>query len=1112
MPGPIDMAAGYARTRFGRRDRPADRGAPGSGGRPRGAPGRAAPGRLWRPAAAPRVFVCGTCFAPGTRIASLALVVDGDGPARHGPRHAAAGPAARHRRRPRATAAASGVWPAPSAAPVQLALRAAAGGRPRAHGAAGEHPCRDATPSGAAPRRAHRRRSRSAWRPTSRRPSCSAARSSRSARRRSPTGSASSATTARSRTRSPRCRRRSAATSASCSRARTAGSASTRTSSARCRSRPPAPATSRMADQDDDWHPDKLETLVGAIGDAKLVYSDQRIIAEDGALLAETYWGSRGNNHTSLLSLLVANAVTGAASLFPRALLDDALPFPPAQFAHFHDHWIGAHRARLGDIAFVDRPLYDYVQHGGATLGHANANRMPGLRDRLTPPRRGPRERIRLWRMHYFVDVCRLLQFAAVLQLRCGDRMSAAQAAGARALRAAPTRSARRAAGLAAARRARARRAGGRRRSAPSGCSPTRFVWRRAAGRRARATRRSAACGSTPCRRRRSTRKPGARGAGRPGAARGRREDRAAARSRSPTTRPPRVNILIPTIDLQHFFGGYIAKLNLARRLAERGHARADRHRRPGRAAAARLAARSSSPTAALAGSSTASRSRSGASRPASRSAATTRSSPRTWWTAHIAHARAATGGALPVPDPGVRAVHVPDGQLRRAGRRVLPLPARRAVLDRAAARLLPPPRGSASTPAGRWPATARRPRSRTRSRRSTPRRRDLAGRRPRRLLFYARPEPHAARNMFELGVLALGRALERGAFAGGWELHGIGTVRVAPPDRPRRRRVPRAAPARGPGRLREVLREHDVGLALMYTPHPSLVPIEMASAGMLTVTNSFENKTAEAMAAISPNLVAAAPSDRGRRRGAVRGRGRRRGRRAARARQPRGLEPRLGRVVRRRAAGPRDRLPGGLSGGDRRPGERAVARRRAASGQPAVPALRLAPRDRRPRSRRLPRLPRLGRARRPRRRRRRRRARRAQAPILFFAISGFLLYRPWVAAPRPAPRRYARRRALRILPAYWLALTLLAIFPGIVGVFTGDWWRYYLFLQLYSADTAQPGHPGRVDAVRGGELLPRAAAVGADVRQARRCACPARRPRRRWRWPARPCRSRRCG
>ena len=57
------------------------------------------------------------------------------------------------------------------------------------------------------------------------------------------------------------------------------------------------------------------------------------------------------------------------------------------------------------------------------------------------------------------------------------------------------------------------------------------------------------------------------------------------------------------------------------------------------------------------------------------------------------------------------------------------------------------------------------------------------------------------------------------------------------------------------------LLREHDVGLALMYTPHPSLVPIEMASAGLLAVTNTFENKTAAALAEISPNLIAAEPT-----------------------------------------------------------------------------------------------------------------------------------------------------------------------------------------------------------------------------------------------------------
>ena len=80
--------------------------------------------------------------------------------------------------------------------------------------------------------------------------------------------------------------------------------------------------------------------------------------------------------------------------------------------------------------------------------------------------------------------------------------------------------------------------------------------------------------------------------------------------------------------------------------------------------------------------------------------------------------------------------------------------------------------------------------------------------------------------------------------------------------------------------------------------------------------------------------------------------------------------------------------------------------------------------------------------------------------PLLFFVLSGFLLYRPWVAGPAPAVGRYFRRRALRILPAYWLALTVLAVWPGISGVFTEDWWRYYLFLQLYDSDTLTLGIP----------------------------------------------------
>lgn len=48
----------------------------------------------------------------------------------------------------------------------------------------------------------------------------------------------------------------------------------------------------------------------------------------------------------------------------------------------------------------------------------------------------------------------------------------------------------------------------------------------------------------------------------------------------------------------------------------------------------------------------------------------------------------------------------------------------------------------------------------------------------------------------------------------------------------------------------------------------------------------------------------------------------------------------------------------------------------------------------------------------------------------LFFVLSGFLLYRPFAAATVsgaawPDLRRYARARVLRILPGYWLALTV---------------------------------------------------------------------------------------
>ena len=117
--------------------------------------------------------------------------------------------------------------------------------------------------------------------------------------------------------------------------------------------------------------------------------------------------------------------MTGAASLFRRDLLDDALPFPPRLARAFHDHWIAVVAMARGDLAYVDEPLYDYVQHDEAVIGHSQANRRPRsvrthLMDRLRNPTGGSR-------VVYYYDWHQQLLFAEVLRLRCGQRMAPAK-------------------------------------------------------------------------------------------------------------------------------------------------------------------------------------------------------------------------------------------------------------------------------------------------------------------------------------------------------------------------------------------------------------------------------------------------------------------------------------------------------------------------------------------------------------------------------------------------------------------------------------------------------------------------------------------------------------
>lgn len=79
----------------------------------------------------------------------------------------------------------------------------------------------------------------------------------------------------------------------------------------------------------------------------------------------------------------------------------------------------------------------------------------------------------------------------------------------------------------------------------------------------------------------------------------------------------------------------------------------------------------------------------------------------------------------------------------------------------------------------------------------------------------------------------------------------------------------------------------------------------------------------------------------------------------------------------------------------------------------------------------------------------------------VFFVLSGFLIYRPFAVAHHtgakvPETVSFWWRRILRLVPAYWLALS----FFWILGSFDlgSDWWRFYLFGQVYSRTTTLGG------------------------------------------------------
>lgn len=139
-----------------------------------------------------------------------------------------------------------------------------------------------------------------------------------------------------------------------------------------------------------------------------------------------------------------------------------------------------------------------------------------------------------------------------------------------------------------------------------------------------------------------------------------------------------------------------------------------------------------------------------------------------------------------------------------------------------------------------------------------------MQARKARYLVAYARPESHAARNMFEILVLALEAVCAEGLFGPEWNFIGLGALTDMEPVPIYQDHKLILHPKMSEEQYQTYIASMDIGVSLMFAPHPSVVPFEFATTGAIVVTNTYENRSAESLQKISKNIIAGAPSIEG--------------------------------------------------------------------------------------------------------------------------------------------------------------------------------------------------------------------------------------------------------
>jgi ubiquinone/menaquinone biosynthesis C-methylase UbiE/glycosyltransferase involved in cell wall biosynthesis len=625
-----------------------------------------------------------------------------------------------------------------------------------------------------------------------------------------------------------------------------------------------------FSDQDDEWDTDKISILKNTFDEnTTLVYSDMRIVSTNKQELSNTFWVTRRNNYRSLETLLFANTVTGAASMFRSNLLSDILPFPQQIGDAYHDHWVACIALAKGKIKYIDRPLYSYVQHSNNAYGFQNVNSHHlfseagyMIKSLFTPSQfiRQAGAIIKSLDGHYYNYLPKLVLIAKTIlvrntQLGYHKKIILKRFANLSALTLFSE-------GL---------------KSKLFNRPSLGYEWfalksiiahrinkvyysRKKDIAFSKAKNNPAVAPVTIIS---GTKEVQNEQADLTGTTRLLEQMTAPIKVNVSTSNPERVNIVMATINFKYVFGGYISMFNLARKIASSGRRtrivlveptdyNLEEWRKkiaayPGIEDLFDLVETSYHFN----------RSQPLDVNPRDAFLATS------CWTAHVASRTVQTLRSQKIVffAQEYEPIFFPAGSFSALSHASYFLPQFTIFSTELLQEYFKLHGiGVYANGAGKG------------DRDSIPfqnainsfpvHEENLQARKKKKLLFYARPEQHAARNMFELGLMGLSEALRAGYFnSQEWEFYGIGTIgntrTVSLGGNVSLTLLPRV----DLDEYYRILPTYDLGMSLMLSPHPSLVPLEMAAAGMVTVTNTFENKTADRLAAISSNLIAVDPT-----------------------------------------------------------------------------------------------------------------------------------------------------------------------------------------------------------------------------------------------------------